>query len=1256
MCSVARAQTYSPNIAGVTVNTPLAPSQAIPTDSRSMFFDPSFQKWRPYVNTSEVLTYLNLAKYRTGGFDIIVNTGGVLSAGVITGGVNNIYYFKNGTSNSDLVLKSSVTSVNGQTGEVTAKNADSLKSFPLDTTIRRNNYVVTYDSTERKFYLSEKGAGTTYTQGTGIDITGSVIRALNESPLWNAVSLRGRSIATTAPNTNQALVWNGIQYAPSNITGIDTVYFSGEYFYVVGSGDTTRTLVTGLDLSVSSVNAEGQSGYNGSIPLVDMQPTSWITLENMQEAFETWTANATVHTDDFTLIGENTEASRVRVDTAEGRIATQTMLATAGGTYALSRTPGRDSIDLLRNGLVISTVKDSAASPGSGITSVTRDGTLINDGTGGSPLGVDTSAGKIATKTDIALIAPTYPTLIPGDGIDIGGTPDAPIITNTVHKITDTTLYVNGDTLKIGSSLGGYVIESVLTNNPGSIPSSSAVYNAIISSGSSELVQITVSALNVSVGLPTNKLYAITDIGKEGFFYYAATVADQSTDHGGTIIVTADLKQYKRIYGSLIDIRWFGGKPDAVITGLTQSGTDNRVPTNLSLAAARANEMVYVGAGNWYYDSTLVWGTGKANYLVIDGNVYTNGKTFLTVRENQVQHKFVSNGAIYSKTNLGSDDYTSWVNQTGLNATTGNNWASLTGTAIELINAHKGNYTINYIEGFGSAFRLLGKSVGDNGLQENRITFNQLRKNRVGILMQSDNGATYVDKNLFYGGRISADTAISADGNLAGPNKTGAFTANRFFNVTTELCNVGIVLNSDARFNKFIGCAVEGGPVTGVFGPTKVWFHNTARDNSFIGEEAATTSWFNGQVGTNTNLAGSSFITSLGATLGVVGIGGGSGRMTVIGGQALGFTARSNIPSYLDVITLGAGRSEDFRSNVFGYVKVDGKDRFLGYKGQFINVSAQSGDTINMPPNCNYVRYAHAQNKVLRIDSGDIKNTLSTFAEGFKVEFIGPGVPTFVRGDNNTVVVPSSVFTVAGAKYQVDYRTNAFISYRTDNSGGGGGSGSWTVVGSDQYTLGKIGVGINPSTYYSQIMTGASTATVGLAEFPTTSVFVTSPRNGTLDFNGKRLRFTADGVPQYMVTNYDSSTLYNKWWAGFPITLGYWSASGGAAGQFAKVNAAANAMEFAYSQGGTVTITGATYTVLPADQWVVCNAASGTVTVTLPAAATFPGRKITIRNINAGSTVSVSNGDPYTTDTIAAGSGAITYWSTGSAWLIESRF
>jgi hypothetical protein len=120
--------------------------------------------------------------------------------------------------------------------------------------------------------------------------------------------------------------------------------------------------------------------------------------------------------------------------------------------------------------------------------------------------------------------------------------------------------------------------------------------------------------------------------------------------------------------------------------------------------------------------------------------------------------------------------------------------------------------------------------------------------------------------------------------------------------------------------------------------------------------------------------------------------------------------------------------------------------------------------------------------------------------------------------------------------------------------------------------------------------------------------------------------------------------------------LGYWSASGGAAGQFAKVNAAANAMEFAYSQGGTVTITGATYTVLPADQWVVCNAASGTVTVTLPAAATFPGRKITIRNINAGSTVSVSNGDPYTTDTIAAGSGAITYWSTGSAWLIESRF
>ena len=97
-------QTYNPT-KGTASNKPYAPSQGVPTDSRSYFYDSINFVWRPYVSTTEVKSYLNLSKYRVGQFDIIVNTGGTLSSGVITGGTNALWYFKNGTADSNLVPK-----------------------------------------------------------------------------------------------------------------------------------------------------------------------------------------------------------------------------------------------------------------------------------------------------------------------------------------------------------------------------------------------------------------------------------------------------------------------------------------------------------------------------------------------------------------------------------------------------------------------------------------------------------------------------------------------------------------------------------------------------------------------------------------------------------------------------------------------------------------------------------------------------------------------------------------------------------------------------------------------------------------------------------------------------------------------------------------------------------------------------------------------------------------------------------------------
>lgn len=105
-CITANSQTYTPSQHAGPQNKPSGISSATPLDSRSVFYDATNFVYRPYVSTSEVLSYLNLAKYRTGQFDIVVNSGGSLSGGgVLTGGVNTIYYFKNGTADSNLVIK-----------------------------------------------------------------------------------------------------------------------------------------------------------------------------------------------------------------------------------------------------------------------------------------------------------------------------------------------------------------------------------------------------------------------------------------------------------------------------------------------------------------------------------------------------------------------------------------------------------------------------------------------------------------------------------------------------------------------------------------------------------------------------------------------------------------------------------------------------------------------------------------------------------------------------------------------------------------------------------------------------------------------------------------------------------------------------------------------------------------------------------------------------------------------------------------------
>ncbi len=95
-----------------------------------------------------------------------------------------------------------------------------------------------------------------------------------------------------------------------------------------------------------------------------------------------------------------------------------------------------------------------------------------------------------------------------------------------------------------------------------------------------------------------------------------------------------------------------------------------------------------------------------------------------------------------------------------------------------------------------------------------------------------------------------------------------------------------------------------------------------------------------------------------------------------------------------------------------------------------------------------------------------------------------------------------------------------------------------------------------------------------------------------------------------------------------------------------------------FGRGAPVTTTDATYTVLDTDNWIIANRA-GTVTVTLPAAASWTGRELMFRTIQAQTVVSnASNvipriGGSAGTAILPATDGAwATLVSNGTAWEI----
>ena len=249
------------------------------------------------------------------------------------------------------------------------------------------------------------------------------------------------------------------------------------------------------------------------------------------------------------------------------------------------------------------------------------------------------------------------------------------------------------------------------------------------------------SGTTIANAAKTLGYYAAGDGGGNAFYWDGTSVA---TDNSGTIIKPTSVSGAGR---------WLATNPE--MTTLKQWGcvgdgsiTDDSTKINDYLTYMAANGYKATGVGTYRIDSKITI-KGNADFSEANINVYGSPAIAVEVSTGNAANPttaLFNMIVVLPKTVINVDKV-------------GTGWGSTVG--VRAVNCYSSIITTGRIEGFGTG--LLVTAYGSNGNVYNTYNIGWLENNKVNLSLTPAEAASWVNENLFIGGRCSHNSGEGTD-------------------------------------------------------------------------------------------------------------------------------------------------------------------------------------------------------------------------------------------------------------------------------------------------------------------------------------------------------------------------------------------------------------------------------------------------------------------------------------------------------------